>query len=452
MQVSAMISNLVGLVATRLNQQSLRKRFQNIYGVSIAKKRMQPTRTSLTEKQRFGWKGMTRRPINKWEDFPKLLSEVDIDKNKGLTYRNKIVSVFELSPGTMHKLDWKCSTCNHEWKCTGNNRVKGHGCPACSNYALNNFDNRNAMSNTHPKLAEEYQGDATKIIAGTTKKLDWVCSTCGHEWEKTGRHRVTHPKCGACDNKVIHSSGLNSLASTHPILASECLSDASQVVAGTMSILDWKCLFISDTPCGHEWKASGDNRLRGNQGCPICGKIKMQKSWMRTKLKKTGSMQDTHPNLAKEYQGDATKITAGTNKRLLWKCSLCDFEWKCAGSHRLNGTGCPDCAETGFKASEPAYCYLLKYEFNEGLIRYKQGITNNVKRRHSQLRKDVNLILPNTKVTILDQIYFEVGQDAKDLENYFLSLEEVRWTPNEIFSGYTEMYSEGILPHWNNNK
>ena len=393
--------------------------------------------------------------MKKWSDYPHLLAELDMSKNKNHKYGKKCIpcSALDLSVGTMKKLDWKCSTCKHEWKCTGNNREKGNGCPACAGYAINNFDGRNTMANTHPKLAEEYQGDATKIIAGTSKKLDWVCSTCGHQWKKSGNHRVIHPKCGACDNKVIHSEGKNAMASTHPELASECLSDASQVVAGTMAILDWKCLTISETPCGYEWKSNGDNRSRGiKQGCPKCGDIKMQQSWYKTKLKNTGSMAETHPKLAEEYQGDATKIVAGTNRRLLWKCSFCDNEWRCSGGHRVNGTGCPDCAETGFKSNEPAYCYLLKYEFEDGLIRYKQGITNDVKRRHSQLRHSVNLFLPDTKVTILDQIYFEVGQDAKNLETYFLSLEEVRWTPNDIFSGYTEMYSEEIITHWNNQK
>jgi hypothetical protein len=395
--------------------------------------------------------------LTKWSDYPHLLAELDMSKNKNHKYGKKGIpcSALDLSVGTMKKLDWKCITCEHEWRATGNGRVtKSTGCPACSNKVINNFDGRNTMAVTHPKLAEEYQGDATKIVAGISKKLDWKCGTCSHEWLISGNSRVSGGRgCPACVNKVIHSEGKNAMATTHPELASECLSDASQVVAGTMAILDWKCLTISETPCRHEWKSNGDNRVRGGNGCPKCGDIKMQQSWYKTKLKNTGSMAETHPKLAEEYQGDATKLTAGTQKKLIWKCLVisdtpCGYEWSATGSHRRNGTGCPDCAKNGFKSSEPAWAYLLKYQFSDGDIKYKQGITNDVKRRVSQLSCDVHKVFPETKVTLIGQKYFEVGQDAKDLETYFLSLRDIRWTPDKKFDGFNEMYAEGILEAW----
>jgi hypothetical protein len=45
------------------------------------------------------------------------------------------------------------------------------------------------MAKTHPELAKEYLGDATKIISGTHKKLDWKCSDCEHEWKSSGKNR-----------------------------------------------------------------------------------------------------------------------------------------------------------------------------------------------------------------------------------------------------------------------
>jgi len=392
--------------------------------------------------------------MNQWSDYPHLLAEIDMSKNKNHTYNGKPCSVLDLSPGTSKKLDWKCLTCNHEWQATGNNRVtKKGGCPSCNRGDLHS-EGRNSMANTHPKLAEEYQGDATKIIAGTHKKLDWKCSTCGHQWNISGSHRVFHPKCGACDNKVIHSDGLNAMATTHPNLATEYQGDATKVVAGTMKILDWKCLVISETPCRHEWKSNGDNRVRGGNGCPPCGEEKRNNSWQKTNLEKMGSMAVTHPNLALEYQGDANLITVGNNKKLLWKCLVisdnpCGNIWEATGNHRYNGTGCPECAESGFKVGEPGYCYLLEYQFSDGVVRYKQGITNNeVKYRLARLKSAVNKVFPETKVTLIGQIYFDVGQDALDLENHFKSISEIRWTPEQNFEGSTEMYAEGILEVW----
>ena len=300
------------------------------------------------------------------------------------------------------------------------------------------------MAMTHPDLATEYQGDANLIIARTVKKLVWKCGTCEHEWIATGEKRSRRGDgCTACANKVINNfDGRNSMAMTHPDLMAEYQGDATKIVAGTHKKLDWKC-----NTCDNEWQAQGKSRTRLGNGCPACAGV----------LHSDGrnSMAMTHPDLAKEYQGDATKLIAGTNKKLLWKCLVrdnsCGREWRAVGTSRagLRNGGCPTCAKTGFKPSEPAWAYLLKYQFSDGVVRYKQGITNNdVKYRVAKLRSNVNKVFYGTKVTSIDKIYFDVGQDAKDLENHFLSLTDIRWTPDKKFDGFKEMYAEGILEAW----
>jgi hypothetical protein len=49
------------------------------------------------------------------------------------------------------------------------------------------------MISDYPHLLKEYNGngDATKIVAGTNKKLNWKCSTCEHEWPASGNNRVS---------------------------------------------------------------------------------------------------------------------------------------------------------------------------------------------------------------------------------------------------------------------
>jgi hypothetical protein len=48
------------------------------------------------------------------------------------------------------------------------------------------------MISDYPHLLKDYNGNEnpTKIIAGTSKKLDWKCSTCEHEWNARGDSRV----------------------------------------------------------------------------------------------------------------------------------------------------------------------------------------------------------------------------------------------------------------------
>ncbi len=51
----------------------------------------------------------------------------------------------------------------------------------------------------------------------------------------------------------------------------------------------------------------------------------------------------SHPELAKEADGwDPSQVTAGTGKKLKWKCFLGHF-WETTPAHRLRGQGCPYC-------------------------------------------------------------------------------------------------------------
>lgn len=53
------------------------------------------------------------------------------------------------------------------------------------------------------------------------------------------------------------------------------------------------------------------------------------------------------PHLLVEYSPKnpmpASLVVAGTNRKIWWKCSLCEHEWQAKGSSRIRGTGCPGC-------------------------------------------------------------------------------------------------------------
>ena len=163
---------------------------------------------------------------------------------------------------TGESLNWKCSTCGYEWQVTGNVRVKGHGCPCCSNQVV--VPGINDMATTNPELAIDLVGDPTKYTAGTCVVLDWKCSVCGYEWPQKGSHRVNGSGCPCCSNKVV-VPGINDMATTHPELAKECLDDSTKYVAGTQERLNWKC-----STCGCKWIATGASRASMNSGCPSC--------------------------------------------------------------------------------------------------------------------------------------------------------------------------------------
>ena len=293
-------------------------------------------------------------------------------------------------------------------------------------------DGRNSMENTHPELAIEYQGDASIIVAGTGKRLDWKCSTCDHLWKTTGHSRYHHGGCRACLNLTIHSDGINSMENTHPELAIEYQGDASKIIAGTHTRLDWKC-----STCEHEWKTSGLNRTQGT-GCSFCAEKCLHSDGRN-------SMGNTHPELANEYQGDASKIVAGTSTRLDWKCSTCDHEWKAVGSNRVQGTGCPDCTEYGYDKTKPGQYYVIRILNRSGdTILYKGGISNNYKKRIKQHKAKFKDHHRSKKWQLhLDEVVrFEDGNRAWVLERKLLG---TKIRSNKISGLSSELFDSNPL-------
>ena len=60
-----------------------------------------------------------------WSDYPHLLIDLDMTKNKNHKLYRKPINVLDLTPGTNKKLDWKCITCDYEWASQGYNRIDG---------------------------------------------------------------------------------------------------------------------------------------------------------------------------------------------------------------------------------------------------------------------------------------------------------------------------------------
>ena len=77
---------------------------------------------------------------------PELLSEWDYDKNSPLTPDN-------VTSGSNKKVWWKCSH-GHEWLAVIYHRVKGVGCPYCSNKKV--LKGYNDLASKNPEIAKEW--------------------------------------------------------------------------------------------------------------------------------------------------------------------------------------------------------------------------------------------------------------------------------------------------------
>ena len=263
----------------------------------------------------------------------------------------------QVGGGSGKKLSWKCDK-GHRWDAAVETRAKrGYGCPYCSRRDL--IPGETDLATTHPHIAVQADGwDPSKVMAGTNKKLPWVCEL-GHRWTTMPIHRLNGTGCPVCANRKV-LRGFNDLATTHPEIAAEADGwDPTKVSFGSGRVCTWKCSL------GHKWRTACNWRTSQISNCPYCSNQKV--------LSGFNDLATTHPDIAAEADGwDPTKVSAGTGKSLKWKCSE-GHRWVTRGADRTRGDGCPSCAVYGFDPNKDGWLYFLDHDEWQ---MFQIGITN----------------------------------------------------------------------------
>jgi len=129
---------------------------------------------------------------------PELEEEWDYEKNGDL--KPTMISV-----NSNKKVWWKCKKCGNEWSATVASRMKGRGCPYCSNQkVLTGF---NDLASQNPALALEWHptknGELkpSMITPNSMKKVWWKCKKCGNEWSASVASRTKGQGCPLCNIK-----------------------------------------------------------------------------------------------------------------------------------------------------------------------------------------------------------------------------------------------------------
>ena len=127
----------------------------------------------------------------------------------------------------------------------------------------------------------------------------------------------------------------NSLAKVHPELVSEWSErnfplTPDNITYGSNKRVWWK------GSCGHEWQASVKARSKG-EGCPICSGARV--------VEGINDLATVKPKLSLEWSEKntikPTEVTAGSHKKVIWKCEH-GHEWTATVKSRtINKTGCP---------------------------------------------------------------------------------------------------------------
>ena len=294
------------------------------------------------------WAGKVRDRQNKGTGCPYCINRLITpgDNDLSTSHPDLAKEAYNWDPtkfsfGSSVKVQWKCiKHPNHIWTSTIANRTSAHGrgCPFCSNNkVLKGF---NDLATTHPEIAKEADGwDPKTVVAGTGKKLSWICKkNTDHKWITSPNKRTAKKDptgCPICSGQQL-LVGFNDMATTNPELAIEANGwDPKTIQAGSNLPKSWACRINKN----HVWLARPSNRLFNGVGCPFCvGK---------QTLAGDNDLATTHPDIAREAYGwDPKTLTAGSNKRLAWKCNKYeDHIWKTIVNTRTNGriSGCPFC-------------------------------------------------------------------------------------------------------------
>ena len=274
------------------------------------------------------------------EESPQLAEEWDYEKNGEL-------KPTDVSYHSRQKVWWKCKKCGYSWQSTVDNRAKGRGCAKCSNRII-----ETGISDTatlYPQLLKKWDFEKNKgfslshIHPGSAKNYWWKCDKCGHEFRAEVRNMVENSDmCAVCSGKIA-KPGYNDVATLYPDIikhwdyAKNTVSPTTIRPGNSKDKYWWK-----HAVCGHEWDESVADCIKRGGKCPYCNgrRILVGFNDIATKF----------PHLAKEWNyeknGDLlpTQISAGSNRTVWWKCSICGHEWRSSIYNRIKfGCSCPKC-------------------------------------------------------------------------------------------------------------
>lgn len=205
----------------------------------------------------------------------------------------------------------------------------------------------NSLAATRPDLSADWhpslKGDLTpeQVNAGTDRRVWWRCPQ-GHDYPMAVNNRSRKKRassCSVCSGQ--RPDPTTCLATTHAALAQQFHDSlngdktSDNVIASAKTKLWWKC------ELGHEWQATGANRVKGT-GCPFCSGQRVLTGW--------NDMAATSPELAREWHRSLSSgiqpedVRAGTTRLLWWQCAK-GHEWQARGADRYGKrSGYPYCA------------------------------------------------------------------------------------------------------------
>lgn len=310
----------------------------------------------------------------------------------------------------------KCLECGYEWSPIPDNIRSGSGCPKC---ALRKAKNPSGQRVS----AKEWEDRAAKVglrwKSGTPKsskdRTPVICLKCNYSWSPLaaniakgsscpscaknapqpqsiwderalavglrwlepvkGRHSLTKAICIHCGTEAVVESG--SVAGGTG--CSKCGAEKAQrnrrldstiwIERAAIQNLKWKELpsnnsekkLILCQTCNYEWRVI-PSTINSGAGCPVCSGVVVEDSTWEAR--------------AAAVKIKWLKIPSSSRRPTPAQCLNCGLIWRPNPSGVTSGSGCPDCAETGYKVGQPGILYLVERGSTRGRAARKIGITN----------------------------------------------------------------------------
>lgn len=298
------------------------------------------------------------------------------------------ISPHLVSPGTKVRYWWTCFNGHDSWEASPYEVTNGwRMCPCCPG-SHKVVKGCNDLATTHPEIAERWDfarnsAAPSELKIGTNKKFFFLCSNNPkhHPEMYLPNLKKNSFACTFCWNEAI-TCGVNDFACLFPELApffadSENKSDPHLVRPGDEREFTWKCLNGED----HTFKrtlATMTNK-RSKRTCPVCVN--------RTIILGLNSLRDLAPDIADEWDHELNAqfpnltpetISPRAGYEVFWKCRQGHASFKSAVWNRaVAETGCPNCANYGFKKGEAALLYFIERLDSEQFRGARKiGITN----------------------------------------------------------------------------
>ena len=280
----------------------------------------------------------------------RIIAEWDWEKNNELGLDPQ-----KISHGSTKHVFWICSK-GHRYKARVDHRtIMGSSCPYCKGKIP--IVGENDLATLYPHLLKEwdYEYNAPKIpsdfLSSSNKRVGWICSSCGNKWVTAIVHRTGSssgcPKCAEIQRATTRTKTAakksGSLAEKYEKLLDEWDFDKNtKIIPTEVSAMSNKKVWWKCRKEGHSYVAPIGKRTIG-QGCPICANKKILKGYNDLATEYSYLCKEWHPtrngNLCPE------DVFSGSNKRVWWKCNICNYEWRAYVYSRTGmNTGCPVCA------------------------------------------------------------------------------------------------------------